>query len=152
MKTHRITSNLFCIFLVLLSLASCLSPNTWHYLQEDGVFKTQDGSFAIDFRPMDAVFLADGEYLELDFGVHNTLLHISFYNHVPYEMRMNGICDDDTLLYVDVEADKNTKTLTLTVTGGSLEQYIGNVYVLNFYPGEELNLDAVTTQETVEAK
>ena len=99
---------------------------------------------------MDAVFLADGEYLELDFGVHNTLLHIGFYNHVPYEMRMNGICDDDTLLYVDVEADQKTKTLTLTVTGGSLEQYIGNVYVLSFYPGEELNLDAATTQETAE--
>jgi len=103
----------------------------------------------VDFYYQDALLLVDGEYLELGFGIAPNLLKLNFDNHISSD----GKNPDKTLhLYVDVEADEKTKTLTLTVTGGSFEQLIGNVYVLDFYPGEKLNLDAVTTQETVEAK
>ena len=145
MKTYRITSSILCVFLMLLALPSCLAPWRWDYCSEEGVFKTDDASLIIDCGYMDALLLVDGEYLELDFGVHPTLRYLDFNNHIPYDGKPHGITEDDILLYVDVEADKKTKTLTLTVTGGSLEQFLGNVYVLDFYPGEELNLDADVT-------
>ena len=150
MKTCRFIASILCFLGVLLLLSSCLLPCEWRYTSEKGVFKTQDSSLTIDFHSNNAVLSSDGEYLELDFGVHPTLLHLDFNNHIPFDGNEHGITEDMILLCVDVEADKKTKTLTLTVTGGSLEQFLGNVYVLDFYPGEELNLDAVTTQETAE--
>ncbi len=102
------------------------------------------------FDKVSAFFFADGDYLDLTFGLSNELCHILFYSYASVDVSDYGITDNNVLLYVDVDADKNAKTLTLTVTGGSLEQFLGNVYVLDFYPGEELNLDAGTTQETAE--
>ncbi len=106
----------------------------------------------IDFRYKTAMFQDVEGKLEFNIGVTSELKHVKFYSHIPYDGLQHGRSEEDILLYIDVIDDKKTKTLTLTVTGGSLEQYIGNVYVLSFYPGEELNLDAATTQETVETK
>lgn len=130
----------------------------WDYTDEEGVFRTQDGSFAIDFRHGDAVFLADGERIELDnTGMSATYRQLEFCEHIPDDIRAYYVRNHESipygpeLLIVDVEAKKRAKTLTLTVTGGALEEYVGNMYFLEFYPDEELNLDvAVTTEETVE--
>ena len=148
MKHCRTVCGIICAILAQLSLSSCLLPWEWRYTSEKGVFKTQDGSLVIDCGYRNGLLLVDGEYLELDFGVHPTLLHLDFNNHIPYNGKEHGITEDMILLYVDVEADEKTKTLTLTVTGGTLEQFLGNVYVLDFYPDEKLKFDdAVTTGE-----
>ncbi len=145
----RIIGSALCVFLILSSLTSCISPWVWQYFTEEGVFRTQDGSFAIDFRYGAAVLQTDEENLEFDCGVrYSRLYRIEFIKHIPYDGLPHGITEDMILMYADVEANKKTKTLTLTVTGGTLEEYVGNVYVLEFYPDEELIFDdAVETRE-----
>ena len=102
----------------------------------------------MDFRYGNCVWMADDNYLELDCVATSGLSHIYFVSHIPYDGQPHGITEDMILLYVDVKPDKKAKTLTLTVTGGSLEQFLGNVYVLDFYPDEELKFDdPVETRE-----
>ena len=112
------------------------------------MFRTRDDAIKIDFQYGNCVWLVDDNYLDLDCVATSGLSHIYFFNHIPYDGQPHGITEDMILLYVDVKADKKAKTLTLTVTGGSLEQFLGKVYVLDFYPDEELKFDdAVTTRE-----
>lgn len=148
MKTYRATSGILCAIIILLSFTSCIPPWVWHYTTEDGVFKTLDSSLIVDLQYKTALFLTEEQDLELDVGVTSGLRQMDFINHIPYDGQIHGITEDMILLYVDVKADKKAKTLTLTVTGGSLEQFLGNVYVLDFYPGEELKFDdPVETRE-----
>jgi len=157
MAVLRIILTLCEVCAVLAVYGMSARVRRWYYTSEDGVFRTQDGSFVIDFRRGDAVFMADGERIELDnTSMSATYLELEFCEHVPDEVcayyisRHESVPRGPELLIVEVEAKKRAKTLTLTVTGGALEEYVGNVYFLEFYPDEELNLDAVTTQEAAE--
>ena len=104
------------------------------------MFRSDDSSLTVDFHSMDGRIIADGEIIDVSLGLDPTLESFDMIKHLPVDGKDHGVTADMILLHFKVDADKGSKTLTVTVDGGSMTECIGNEYVLHFCPGEEFRI------------